>query len=1191
MRSDAAPAIDLTFTPTWTGLHTFSGGFLSTLPGGAWGSGALASGNSPINQNATFTGTTTSASANFGMFLTQTDDSSDTACSAGFCTGMGDWLQIGANSVGGRTAGFFKLDLNAATSNSGVQNYTALSSSCNLRATDAFPSSCFGSNPQSHLKTNVVSKSVIGEEVDTWTETSLSVTVASVAITGTAGQFSCTCVGLVVGQQIVISGTYGGTGSITGYTDPTSYFVTATNGTSTFTLQNEAQQAIVTTAGTPTGLTYTASEIRDRVGFQVVDVTGSTYGQQGARDDDAIAITNQYAPSTGLGYKTGLTFGRYGGNAPVATDGTLIGGQGNQGAGFTVANGIDWSKGTFTGYELNFGNFSVDGSGNEKNNSVVVGSPTGGNKGAGTVNATGLYVNGTAVGGSLPSSAAYTLIGNNTASTATAAAFGSGVGAVFDIRTYGAACDGVTDDHAAWQSAITAIEALTPPTGALAPISATLKGCQSGKSLVTTSLNFTGLTSFGTPTALDVTVDMTGSCLVGQTSGTPVIDALGARYISWEHLCIYGSGTNTPNIGLQIGRANGAHSADVHHFNRPVIEGNFTFTALYNEGSEDNLFIDPVIWNGSAPGTVTGVAITGTAGQISCTCAGLAVGNTLVVSGTLGGTGTITGYTNPTTYIVSAVGSGTATLQPTAGGALTTTAGTPTGLTYTPEAYALVLDGYNHWNVQSAFATVTGNPVDTNSSFGNNVFIGGWISGNSSNVIPIWIANASWHQFIGGYATTTAANCVVLYTEATGNINNLNADLHCETSAMTDEYLVSGPATAPAFTNLKIHDRFYPGSNSILKLDTGVTSASIQGGEIKIPVFSAGNGIKVFDSPSAWTFSGQVYVPNSGNWSAAPASFSGSLCVLNTCDNYKQPYSLQNTAAGNTSANAVTTALNITAFGYYAASLDSTGNKVACFGASACQDDTTGEIAAFGFDAGQFVSTGLSNTALGNFALLGVIGAKTTGANNTAVGDSTLIAVQGAGNANTAVGQSAGATITTGATNTIVGNAVLSATLTTGSSNTYIGNSASCTSSAIAAGTSNTLGICAGSTPIISATGGGTPGTSVTTIAGLFGGGGAAPTVASGFGSTPSIGTGSIPSSFSVNVGTGGSATTGVITLPTATNAWSCYASDTGTTPTGQTEPSAMTTTSVTLTNYSRTTGLAVAWTASEIVQASCFAH
>ena len=83
---------------------------------------------------------------------------------------------------------------------------------------------------------------------------------------------------------------------------------------------------------------------------------------------------------------------------------------------------------------------------------------------------------------------------------------------------------------------------------------------------------------------------------------------------------------------------------------------------------------------------LTGVQITGTSGQISFTNPStLRVGQGVMLSGTYGGTGSISGYPNAlTTYVVTAAGAGTATLavlqnnsNPTT---LTTTAGTPTGL-------------------------------------------------------------------------------------------------------------------------------------------------------------------------------------------------------------------------------------------------------------------------------------------------------------------------------------------------------------------------------------------------------------------------------------------------------------------------------------------------------------------------------
>lgn len=115
-------------------------------------------------------------------------------------------------------------------------------------------------------------------------------TLSGVTITGTAGQFSCTAASqtLVVGQTIKISGTYGGTGSISGYTNPTTYYIIATNGSTTFTLSTTATgSGVTTTAGTPTGLTYsvanttmTVSAVANGVAYlgQTVQGTGVTSG-------------------------------------------------------------------------------------------------------------------------------------------------------------------------------------------------------------------------------------------------------------------------------------------------------------------------------------------------------------------------------------------------------------------------------------------------------------------------------------------------------------------------------------------------------------------------------------------------------------------------------------------------------------------------------------------------------------------------------------------------------------------------------------------------------------------------------------------------------------------------------------------------------------------------------------------------
>jgi hypothetical protein len=87
--------------------------------------------------------------------------------------------------------------------------------------------------------------------------------LAGVAISGTGGQFTCTATTLAAGDHIVFTGTApagGAAGSITGYTTGKIYEVSAVTGTSPnvtgFTVTEEDGTAVVTTAGTPTTLTY-----------------------------------------------------------------------------------------------------------------------------------------------------------------------------------------------------------------------------------------------------------------------------------------------------------------------------------------------------------------------------------------------------------------------------------------------------------------------------------------------------------------------------------------------------------------------------------------------------------------------------------------------------------------------------------------------------------------------------------------------------------------------------------------------------------------------------------------------------------------------------------------------------------------------------------------------------------------------
>ena len=105
------------------------------------------------------------------------------------------------------------------------------------------------------------------------TGTGATPTLSTVAITGTAGQFSCASFAtLKVGMTVKITGTFSA-GSISSYATGTTYYIIATNGSTTFTLSTTAGGTAVTTTtsgGTITGVTFTLSN--------TLTISGSTTG-------------------------------------------------------------------------------------------------------------------------------------------------------------------------------------------------------------------------------------------------------------------------------------------------------------------------------------------------------------------------------------------------------------------------------------------------------------------------------------------------------------------------------------------------------------------------------------------------------------------------------------------------------------------------------------------------------------------------------------------------------------------------------------------------------------------------------------------------------------------------------------------------------------------------------------------------
>jgi hypothetical protein len=139
-------------------------------------------------------------------------------------------------------------------------------------------------------------------------------TVAGVVVTGLAGQCSCTATtGLFIGQTVFVSGTL--TGTATGVNGNRIYFIIATDGTTTFTLSAASGgTALTTTAGTTTGLTFTAI-------LESGVTTGQTYyiiATNGTSTFTLASSTNGSAIATNIVTLAGLTFSGPNGTGLVA---------------------------------------------------------------------------------------------------------------------------------------------------------------------------------------------------------------------------------------------------------------------------------------------------------------------------------------------------------------------------------------------------------------------------------------------------------------------------------------------------------------------------------------------------------------------------------------------------------------------------------------------------------------------------------------------------------------------------------------------------------------------------------------------------------------------------------------------------------------------------------------------------------
>jgi hypothetical protein len=515
-------------------------------------------------------------------------------------------------------------------------------------------------------------------------------TLTGVTITGTAGQFQCTAAFLQVNQQIVISGTYGGTGSITGYTNPKTYYIIATNGSTTFTLsESYSGAAIVTTAGTPTGLTYQSQA--DFNDWLYMPTTTDVYKTTGVN-----VYENHPLAVNGVVNFLRVRYGKVpsGGNfVPLVFGGGSANALPHLFTGASTSMSAASGQPTFDLYEASF---TANGKGHTSS-AVGYNYPSGTifSKGPGALFCQSLYrqSKGWAVHAhayqsgddstriaQLITDTSATWIGYQLREMRERQIAASGTGRVLMFAHSG--INGA-DTGSTWTAAHIAMwnkykavwSSLGYPASDLAIVSIVgVQKDQADNSGSGTSSNLVAVRAAANAmaianpdmTVVDVKALMSYSAL---TSGTG-----NASY--YQRL------NNSPNVGSDI----------VVHLSGGTVQSAGPFTATTTTATSITLTGTSAVttdgyWVGSQINVntigIVGVVITATTGVFTCTtmAGNLTVNQQINIAGTNTGTGTVT---NGTYYITATNGTTQFTLSATPGGAsITTTAGTPIGLTFT----------------------------------------------------------------------------------------------------------------------------------------------------------------------------------------------------------------------------------------------------------------------------------------------------------------------------------------------------------------------------------------------------------------------------------------------------------------------------------------------------------------------------
>lgn len=481
----------------------------------------------------------------------------------------------------------------------------------------------------------------------------------------------------------------------------------------------------------------------------------------------------------------------------------------------------------------------------------------------------------------------------------------------FPISKYGAVCDGVTDDTAAIQSAITAWKAASTTTNSGIAV---LVGMGNGRKCKTTSpLDFTRVNqsgplgsvvrdfydyaSFKSSAMLlpigTLTITSAGS---GGTPGTYSAVSL-TNVISSGSGCkvnvtVGGSGAVTQVqstlTGVQGGCGLGYRYGDTFSVTAGGVTASLDVATLSGGAAIDAMASKFIQWqNVIVEGDCTNLPNVGFAW-------GRAQQNAQADSHS---------WFSPATYgcflfapaynLASEVN---AYFHAMFGNTLANTQ-TFNGQTIT-NCYVYVGDGSNHFNWSTIGAGVTwSTPVDVSESYTENQFFNARLTIPSDTSCPstVWLSNPKHMRFFGSYMLSQNKGAVLWSQDSTSVPEDLQFDVRFENGTnLTNCFVLAGNYATPLLSQFYYDDDTSNcnagGSPSVFQADQAgafggvpITSVTMQGLTVKIARFASGTPT-LFDTPSIYTVGANfIQLPGTANWNQ-PANFTGgTLCLGNTC--------------------------------------------------------------------------------------------------------------------------------------------------------------------------------------------------------------------------------------------------------------------------------------------------------------------